>query len=391
MNIHEYQSKQIFKQYGVAVPEGFVVESPAEAVDAFNKLGTPVVAVKAQVHAGGRGKAGGVKICKSADDVSTYVESMLGTNLVTQQTDANGQPIHKMYVEAGTDIERELYIAILLDRGQGKNMIMASTEGGMDIEEVAENTPEKIVKETIDPKTGLWPFQARNIAFALGLEGDAFKAGVKFIMALYKVYEDTDADMVEINPLVVTKQGAVMALDGKMGFDGNALFRQKAIAEMDDVTQQDSREVEAAKWDLNYIALDGTIGCMVNGAGLAMATMDIINHYGASPANFLDVGGSATEERVTAAFKIILSDPQVKGILVNIFGGIMKCDVIANGVVAAAKEVQLSVPLVVRLEGTNVEMGKEILENSGLAITAANTLGDAARKIVDAVKKTAAA
>lgn len=387
MNIHEYQSKQIFKQYGVAVPEGFVVENPAEAVDAFGKLGTPVVAVKAQVHAGGRGKAGGVKICKSADEVEAYVKSMLGTNLVTIQTDAEGQPIHKMYVEAGTDIDRELYIAVLLDRGQGKNMIMASTEGGMDIEEVAENTPEKIVKETIDPAIGIMPYQARNIAFELGLSGDAFKAGVKFIMALYKVYADTDADMVEINPLVVTKGGDVMALDGKMSFDGNALFRHADIAAMDDVTQQDEREVEAAKWDLNYIALDGSIGCMVNGAGLAMATMDIINHYGSSPANFLDVGGSATEERVTAAFKIILSDPQVKGILVNIFGGIMKCDVIANGVVAAAKEVKLSVPLVVRLEGTNVDMGKEILNSSGLAITAADSLGDAARKIVDAVKK----
>jgi len=387
MNIHEYQSKQIFKQYGVAVPEGFVVESPSEAVEAFNKLGTPVVAVKAQVHAGGRGKAGGVKICKSADDVEAYVQSMLGTNLVTHQTDADGQPIHKMYVEAGTEIERELYVAVLLDRGQSKNIIMASTEGGMDIEEVAENTPEKIVKEVIDPAIGISGYQARNIAFALGLEGDAFKAGVKFIMALYNVYAKTDADMLEINPLVVTKSGDVMALDGKMSFDGNALFRHPDIAAMDDVTQQDEREVEAAKWDLNYIALDGSIGCMVNGAGLAMATMDIINHYGSSPANFLDVGGSATEERVTAAFKIILSDPQVKGILVNIFGGIMKCDVIANGVVAAAKEVKLSVPLVVRLEGTNVDMGKEILETSGLPITAANSLGDAARKIVDAVKK----
>jgi succinyl-CoA synthetase beta subunit len=386
MNIHEYQSKQILKRFGVNVPEGVVCGTALEAEAAMKQLGTKVVAVKAQVHAGGRGKAGGVKICKSPQEAHDVAEDLLGRNLVTHQTDDEGQPINKVYVEAGTDIKRELYVALLLDRASSKNIIMASTEGGMDIEEVAEKTPEKIVTLTIDPALGLMPYQARELAFSLGLEGDQVKSASKFFTGLYKAYLETDAAMLEVNPLVVTGDGELMALDGKMNFDDNALYRHPDIAEMDDPTQQDTREVEAKKWDLNYIALDGEIGCMVNGAGLAMSTMDIIQHYGGSPANFLDVGGSATEERVTAAFKIILSDPKVKGILVNIFGGIMKCDVIAAGVVAAAKEIDLQVPLVVRLQGTNVEKGKEILAASGLAITPADTLGDAAQKIVAAVR-----
>lgn len=386
MNIHEYQSKQILKKFGVNVPEGIICGTALEAEAAMKQLGTAVVAVKAQVHAGGRGKAGGVKICKSPQEAHDVAEDLLGRNLVTHQTDDEGQPINKVYVEAGTDIKRELYVALLLDRASSKNIIMASTEGGMDIEEVAAKTPEKIVTLTIDPALGLMPYQARELAFRLGLEGDQVKKAGKFFTSLYKAYLETDAAMLEVNPLVVTGDGDLVALDGKMNFDENALFRHPEIAEMDDPTQQDPREMEAKKWDLNYIALDGEIGCMVNGAGLAMSTMDIIQHYGGSPANFLDVGGSATEERVTAAFKIILSDPKVKGILVNIFGGIMKCDVIAAGVVAAAKEIDLQVPLVVRLQGTNVEKGKEILAASGLAITPADTLGEAAEKIVAAVK-----
>ncbi|MDD9912913.1 MAG: ADP-forming succinate--CoA ligase subunit beta [Alphaproteobacteria bacterium] len=391
MNIHEYQAKAVLKKFGVAVPEGVICQTAEEAEAATKQLGTAVVAVKAQVHAGGRGKAGGVKICKSAEEAKATAASLLGTNLVTHQTDANGQPINRVYVEAGTDIAQELYVSMLLDRASSKNIVMASTEGGMDIEEVAEKTPEKITTISVDPLTGLMPYQARQLAFSLGLKGEQIKHATKFFLNLYKAYIDTDAAMLEINPLVVTGDDQIVALDGKMNFDSNALFRHPDIAELDDPTQQDSREVEAAKWDLNYIALDGEIGCMVNGAGLAMATMDIIKHFGSSPANFLDVGGSATEERVTAAFKIILSDPQVKGILVNIFGGIMKCDVIANGVVAAAKEVQLSVPLVVRLEGTNVQLGKDIMAKSGLPITSADTLAEAAQAIVNEVNKSKAA
>ena len=386
MNIHEYQAKKIFRKYGVAVPEGILARTAAEAAQAYEDLGTKVVAVKAQVHAGGRGKAGGVKICKSAAETESFAKSILGTNLVTHQTDAKGQPVNSVYVEAGTAIARELYVSILLDRGSSKNMIMASTEGGMDIEEVAAHTPEKIVKETIDPALGLMPYQARNVAFALGLSGVAFKNGVNFLLALYKAYIETDAAMLEINPLVVTEDGAVMALDGKMDFDTNALFRQKDVAAMDDPTQQDSREVEAHKWELNYVGLDGNIGCMVNGAGLAMATMDMIKHYGAEPANFLDVGGTADAARVTAAFKLILSDPNVKGLFVNIFGGIVKCDVIADGIIKAAKEVNLSVPLVVRLQGTNMEKGNDMLASSGLPITPEGDLGKAAQTIVSLVK-----
>lgn len=386
MNIHEYQAKELFRKYGVAVPEGFVATTPSEAQDASKRLGTPITVVKAQVHAGGRGKAGGVKVCKSPEDAYAAAEKLLGTNLVTFQTDAKGQPVHKVYVESGIDIARELYLAMTLDRGQGRLVLMASTEGGMEIEEVAHSHPEKIFRETVDPLLGLCPYQAQNIAFALGLKGDEVKNAVKFMLNLYKGYVEMDCAMIEINPLVVTKQGAVVALDGKVSFDDNALFRHADLAELDDVTQHDPRESEARKHDLNYVGLDGEIGCMVNGAGLAMATMDIIKFSGSAPANFLDVGGTADEARVTAALKLILGDKQVKGILINIFGGIMKCDVIANGIVAAAKAVNLHVPLVVRLEGTNVELGKKILAESGLPIISADSLADAAHKIVNAIK-----
>lgn len=391
MNIHEYQAKQILAKYGVAVPAGEVASSAEEAKQAAAKLGGSVWVVKAQVHTGGRGKAGGVKVCKTVDDVAAATQGMLGQILVTHQTGPEGLPIEKVYVEAGSNIARELYLGLILDRSSGRLLMMASTEGGMDIEEVAEHTPEKILKEVIDPTVGLMPYQARNLAFALGFEGEQLGKAVKFMLALYKAYVETDASIVEINPMVVTKEGDVLCLDAKMNFDGNALFRQKAIAALRDTTQEDEREVAASQYDLSYIALDGNIGCMVNGAGLAMATMDIIKHYGGQPANFLDVGGGATEEKVTAAFKIILSDSQVKGILVNIFGGIMKCDIIARGVVAAARQVELKVPLVVRLEGTNVKEGKQILAESGLPIKAADNLADAAEKIVAAVKNQAAA
>ncbi len=391
MNIHEYQAKDILKKYGVAVPSGMVATTADEAEKAAKELGSSVVVVKAQVHSGARGKAGGVKLAKNPAEAKDAAAAMLGTQLVTHQTGPEGLPVNSVWVEEGSDIKRELYVAVLLDRATSRLVMMASTEGGMDIEEVAEKTPEKIFREVIDPVTGLMPYQARNLAFKLGLEGDQVKQGAKFMLGLYKAYTETDAALVEINPLVVTGDGSVVALDAKMNFDTNAMFRQKGIADMRDATQEDSREAKAAEYDLNYIALDGNIGCMVNGAGLAMATMDIIKHFGGSPANFLDVGGGATEEKVTAAFKIILSDPNVRGILVNIFGGIMKCDVIANGVVAAAKEVQLSVPLVVRLEGTNVEKGKEIMAASGLPIISADTLAEAAQKVVNEVKNAKAA
>ena len=391
MNIHEYQAKEILAKFGVAVPAGIVVKSGEEAKKAAEKLGGDLWVVKAQVHAGGRGKAGGVKLAKSKDEVAKLTEEMLGIQLVTFQTDEHGQPVNSVYITEGVDIARELYLSILLDRATSKLVLMASAEGGVEIEEVAEKTPEKIFKEQINPTTGLMPYQARNIAFKLGFEGDQVKKAVKFMMSLYKAYEKTDAAIVEINPLVVTEDGDVVCLDAKMNFDTNAMYRQKDVADMRDPSQEDEREVKASEYDLNYIALDGSIGCMVNGAGLAMATMDIIKHYGGAPANFLDVGGGATEEKVTEAFKLILSDSNVKGILVNIFGGIMKCDVIANGVVAAAKQVDLNVPLVVRLEGTNVEQGKKILKESGLPIKAAGDLADAAQKIVSAVKEAQAA
>lgn len=391
MNIHEYQAKEILKKFGVSVPQGIIAKNGAEAVKAAETLGGDLWVVKAQVHAGGRGKAGGVKLAKSLSEVKSLAEGMLGKNLVTIQTDEHGQPVNTIYVTAGVDIANEYYLSILLDRATSKLVLMASAEGGVEIEEVAEHSPEKIFKEQINPTTGLMPYQARNVAFKLGLEGDQVTKAVKFMMALYQAYEKTDAAIVEINPMVLTKDGDIVCLDAKFNFDSNALYRQKDVAAMRDPSQEDAREVKASEYDLNYIALEGNIGCMVNGAGLAMATMDIIQHFGGTPANFLDVGGGATEEKVTAAFKLILSDSNVKGILVNIFGGIMKCDIIANGVVAAAKQVELDVPLVVRLEGTNVDAGKDILKKSGLPIVTADNLADAAEKIVAAVKQANAA
>ncbi|MEQ8334994.1 ADP-forming succinate--CoA ligase subunit beta [Nisaea sp.] len=398
MNIHEYQAKQLLAKFGVAVPRGGVAYTPEEAEKVANELGGPVWVVKSQIHAGGRGAgrfkgnengAGGVRVVKSVADVKSNAGEMIGATLVTKQTGPAGKEVSRIYVEEGCDIKRELYLSLLVDRDSSRVTVMASTEGGMEIEEVAEATPEKIITIAIDPVTGLQGFHARRIAFALGLEGDQIKSAVKFLSAMYKAFTDLDAAMVEINPLVITGSGDVIALDAKMGFDDNALFRHKDVAELRDESEEDASELEAAKYELNYVKLDGSIGCMVNGAGLAMATMDIIKLYGSEPANFLDVGGGATKERVTAAFKIILSDPNVEGILVNIFGGIMRCDVIAEGVVAAAKEVSLHVPLVVRLEGTNVDLGKQILADSGLPITSADNLADAAEKIVKAVKEAA--
>jgi len=395
MNIHEYQGKELLKKYGVAVLEGYPAFSVEEAVQAAEKLPGPVWVVKSQIHAGGRGAGkfkdsddkGGVRVVKSKEEVKQAAEAMLGKTLVTKQTGEEGKEVKRLYIEDGCDIDRELYCSILLDRATSRLIFMVSTEGGMDIEDVAEESPEKIVKVEIDPATGMMPFHARQIAFGLGLEGDANKSCVKFMLAMYKAFTDLDAAIVEINPLVVTKSGELVALDAKMNFDDNALYRQKEVASMRDEDEEDERERQAHEYDLSYVALDGNIGCMVNGAGLAMATMDIIKLHGGEPANFLDVGGGATTEKVTAAFKIILSDSSVKGILVNIFGGIMRCDVIAEGVIAAAKEVSLSVPLVVRLEGTNVEKGKELLDNSGLTIISANDLADAAQKVVEATKK----
>ncbi len=387
MNIHEYQAKALLRQYGVAVPSGFPAQSVQEAVEAAEKLETSVWVVKAQIHAGGRGKGGGVKVVKSVEQVKTEAERMLGMQLITHQTGPQGQKVKRLYIEEGADIARELYLSVLLDRATSRVTFMASTEGGMDIEEVAHKTPEKIIRVAVDPATGIQPFHARRVAFGLGLTGDAMKSGVKFIQAIYKAFVDLDASMVEINPMVVTKAGQVIALDAKMNFDDNALYRHDNVVALRDLDEEDPKERLAKDHDLSYVALDGNIGCMVNGAGLAMATMDIIKLYGGEPANFLDVGGGADRERVTAAFKIILADPNVKGVLVNIFGGIMKCDIIAEGIIAAAKELSLTVPLVVRLEGTNVKEGKEILAKSGLAIIPADNLADAAKKIVDATKK----
>ncbi|HEY9567192.1 MAG TPA: ADP-forming succinate--CoA ligase subunit beta [Thalassobaculum sp.] len=389
MNIHEYQAKALLAKFGVAVPRGGVAFTPDEAVAAAGKLGGPVWVVKAQIHAGGRGKGGGVKVVKSLDAVKAEAERMLGMTLVTHQTGPQGRAVKRLYVEDGCDIARELYLSLVVDRGTGRVTVIASTEGGMDIEEVAAHTPEKTLTIPIDPVVGMSAHYARRIAFGLGLEGKQVSAAVKFITAVYKSFVELDASLMEINPLVVTGAGDIMALDAKMNFDDNALFRHPDIAELRDEDEEDPAELEAGKYELNYVKLDGNIGCMVNGAGLAMATMDIIKLFGGEPANFLDVGGGATKERVTAAFKIILSDKNVEGILVNIFGGIMRCDVIAEGVVAAAREVSLHVPLVVRLEGTNVELGKQILADSGLPIVSADNLGDAAAKIVKAVKEAA--
>jgi succinyl-CoA synthetase beta subunit len=396
MNIHEYQAKSLLKKYGVPVPRGGVAFTPDEAEKAANELGGPVWVVKSQIHAGGRGAGrfksdpdgkGGVRVVRSVAEVKENAGKMLGETLVTKQTGEAGKEVKRLYVEEGCDIAHELYLSLLIDRATSRVTVMASTEGGMEIEEVAEATPEKILKEAIDPAVGLMPYQARKIAFGLGLKGKQVGSAVKFLTAMYKAFTDLDASLVEVNPLVITRDDQVIALDAKMNFDDNALFRHADIAEMRDEDEEDPMELEAAKHELNYIKLDGAIGCMVNGAGLAMATMDIIKLYGGEPANFLDVGGGATKERVTAAFKIILSDENVEGILVNIFGGIMRCDVIAEGVVAAAREVSLHVPLVVRLEGTNVELGKKILEESGLPIVSADNLADAAEKVVKAVKE----
>ena len=398
MNIHEYQAKGLLAKFGVAVPRGSVAYTVDEASKAAAELGGDIWVVKSQIHAGGRGAGhfannpdggGGVRLARSDDDVRAHAEAMLGNVLVTKQTGAEGKEVKRIYVEEGCDIARELYLSLLVDRETSRIVIIASTEGGMDIETVAEETPEKIATVAIDPATGIMPFHTREIAFGLGLEGAQIKSAAKFLMAMYKAFLDMDAALVEINPLVITGAGDVIALDAKMNFDDNALYRHPDIEELRDEDEEDPMELEAAKHELNYIKLDGAIGCVVNGAGLAMATMDIVKLHGGTPANFLDVGGGATKERVTTAFKIILSDPNVEGILVNIFGGIMRCDVIADGVVAAAREVSLHVPLVVRLEGTNVELGKKILAESGLPIITADDLGDAAEKIVNAVKEAA--
>ena len=386
MKIHEYQAKEILKKYGVPVPLSVPAFSIEEAERAAKQLisetGSDVVVVKAQIHAGGRGKAGGVKVVKGADAAHEMARKILGLTLVTPQTGPGGRVVKRLLVEQGMNIARELYAGMLVDRSTGRIVAMASSEGGTEIEEVAAKTPEKILKEVVDPALGLAPFQARNLAYGLGLKGDAAKNATHFLLRLYAAFVDSDASMAEINPLVVTTDGKVLALDCKMDFDDNALYRHRDVESLRDLDEEDQAEIEAKKFDLNFIKLDGNIGCMVNGAGLAMATMDIIKHFGGEPANFLDVGGGATTEKVTAAFKIITADPAVKGIFVNIFGGIMKCDVIADGIIAAVKEVGLKVPLVVRLEGTNVELGKKRLAESKLAVTAANDMADGAQKVV---------
>jgi succinyl-CoA synthetase beta subunit len=387
MNIHEYQAKGVLREFGAPVPRGFPAFSPEEAVKAANELGGSLWVVKAQIHAGGRGKAGGVKVVKSIDEVKSETKRMLGLTLVTHQTGPAGKEVGRVYIEEGAAIAKEFYLSLLVDRETSRVAFVVSTEGGMDIEKVAHDTPEKIVTFSVDPATGIQPHHGRRVAAALGLDGDLSKQAVDLATKLYTAFVSKDMSLLEINPLIVTKDNKLVCLDAKVGFDDNALFRHPDVVSLRDVTEEDAKEVEASKYDLNYIALDGTIGCMVNGAGLAMATMDIIKLYGASPANFLDVGGGATKEKVAAAFKIITSDPKVKGILVNIFGGIMRCDVIAEGVVAAVKEVGLKVPLVVRLEGTNVDLGKKIIKESGLNVVSADDLDDAAQKVVKAVKE----
>ena len=399
MNIHEYQAKELYRQYGVNTPKGLAAFTVDEAVAAAQQLPGPVWVVKAQIHAGGRGKGkfkeaaagekGGVRLAKSIDEVKTFAEQMLGNTLVTEQTGPAGRVVKRLYVEDGSQIERELYLSALVDRVTSHVSFIASQAGGMDIEKVAHDTPEQIMTLSIDPASGYFPFHGRKIAFALGLKGDQVKQCVQMIGDLYRLFIDKDMSLLEVNPLVVTKDGNLICLDGKMNFDSNALYRHSDILELRDLEEEDPAEVEASKYDLSYVKLDGSIGCMVNGAGLAMATMDIIKLYGEEPANFLDVGGGASKEKVQAAFKIILSDPAVKGILVNIFGGIMRCDIIAEGVVAAAREMAITVPLVVRLEGTNVELGKKILAESGLKIVPADDLADAAAKVTAEVKKAA--
>jgi succinyl-CoA synthetase beta subunit len=387
MKIHEYQGKAVLAEFGVPVPRGRVIDQAAEAADVFAELGGGLCVVKAQIHAGGRGKGGGVKLARSAAEAVEYANDILGMQLVTHQTGPEGTKVMKVLVEEGTDIARELYVAMVPDRETQRVCLMASTEGGMDIEKVAAETPEKILKEWIDPAVGLGAYQCRKVAFALGIEGKAVRAMTKVLMGLYQAFMAKDGSLAEINPLVVTGDGQIIALDAKFNFDSNALYRQKGIVAMRDLGEEDEREIEASKHDLAYIALDGNIGCLVNGAGLAMATMDTIKLFGGEPANFLDVGGGATTAKVTAAFKLILADEAVRCVMVNIFGGIMKCDVIAEGVVAAAKEVGLSIPLVVRLAGTNVELGKKILAESGLPIISAGNMGDAALKAVEAAGK----
>ncbi|EIM5207297.1 ADP-forming succinate--CoA ligase subunit beta [Staphylococcus pseudintermedius] len=387
MNIHEYQGKEIFRSMSVAVPEGRVAFSAEEAVEKAKELDTDVYVVKAQIHAGGRGKAGGVKIAKSLSEVEAYANELLGKVLVTHQTGPEGKEVKRLYIEEGANIQKEYYVGFVIDRATDRVTLMASEEGGTEIEEVAAKNPEKIFKETIDPVIGLAPYQARRIAFNINIPKESINKAVKFLIALYNVFIEKDCSIVEINPLVLTGEGDVLALDSKINFDDNALFRHKDIVELRDLEEEDPKEIEASKYDLSYIALDGNIGCMVNGAGLAMATMDTINHFNGNPANFLDVGGGATKEKVTEAFKIILGDENVKGIFVNIFGGIMRCDIIAEGIVAAVKEVELTLPLVVRLEGTNVKEGKQILKDSGLAIEPANTMAEGAQKIVKLVNE----
>jgi len=389
MNIHEYQAKAVLREFGVPVPRGIPAFTVDEATKAANELGGPVWVVKAQIHAGGRGKAGGVKVVKSIAEVTREAERLLGSVLVTHQTGPHGKEVRRLYIEEGSAIAREYYLSALVDRSTSRVAFVVSTEGGMDIEEVARTQPDKIVSFSIDPATGFMPHYARHAARVLGFNRDVAKQAESVLPKLYQAFIAKDMSLLEINPLVVTKAGELVCLDAKIGFDDNALYRHPDIAALRDITEEDEKEIEASKYDLNYVALDGTIGCMVNGAGLAMATMDIIKLYGETPANFLDVGGGATKEKVTAAFKIITSDHHVKGILVNIFGGIMRCDIIAEGVVAAVKEVGLRVPLVVRLEGTNVELGKDIIGKSNLNVTSADDLDDAAQKIVRAVKETA--
>ena len=386
MNIHEYQAKEFLRKYGVVTLKGKVAFIPEEAVHAAKEIGGSLWVVKAQIHAGGRGKGGGVKIAKSLDEVRDLAKKIIGMTLVTHQTGPEGKLVQKVFIEQGCNIAKEYYVACLVDRATGRVAMMASSEGGMDIEEVAAHNPDAIKKVDIDPVTGLMPFQARELAFAIGIPAENVGKATQFMMGLYKAFVDVDCSIAEINPLVLTKEGDIIALDAKMNFDSNALYRHKDILEYRDLNEEEPTEIEASKYDLAFIKLDGNIGCLVNGAGLAMATLDIIKLQGESPANFLDVGGGANKEKVTAAFKIILKDPNVKGILVNIFGGIMKCDIIADGVIAASKEVGLKVPLVVRLEGTNVEMGKKMLKESGLNITPADDLTDAAQKIVKAIR-----
>ena len=387
MNIHEFQAKEILRRFGVAVPRGVVVTSAAEAQAAAQQLGEGVTVVKAQIHAGGRGKGGGVKVVKSPQEAAEKARQMLGKNLVTHQTGPEGRQVRRVLVEQGVEIERELYLAMVLDRAQSRVTVICSSEGGVDIEEVAAKTPQKILKETVDPVIGLATFQCRRLAFALNIPAELIGKAVAVMQGLYRAFEETDASLAEINPLIITKDGQIMALDAKMNFDSNAFFRQKEIVALRDLDEEDPREVEASQYDLSYISLDGNIACMVNGAGLAMATMDIIKHYGGEPANFLDVGGGADQEKVAEAFRILLADSRVRGVLINIFGGIMRCDVLAQGVVDAARELKITVPLVVRMQGTNVEQGRQILEGSGLTIISADTMAEAAEKIVKAVKQ----